>query len=595
MGELVRVLTTLVVEIGVEMKTRDGVRLVADVYRPAGEDRWPVIIQRNPYDRADAGMGSMVIVDPTWLARQGFAVIVQDTRGRGGSDGEWEGFHQDVDDGYDCVQWAAAQPWSNGVVGMYGSSGMGITTYKALAARPPSLRAAATFVSAPDLDVRSPGGPFEISFMSWYALMMGLELARRVPDPAVAADLTQRILARMAAVTETWETLPLTSIDGISDAETARHWQAWVGTEPGDPKARPGASLSKDPSLGDVALLQVGGYRDFIGPGMFELAEAQRDNPKHRFIVGPWAHRGVYSGATGARELPDTSSPAGPLGWGPLLAAWFDIHLRGGDGSAFPLGLAWLSGDPIRYYIEGQNTWASAPSWPPAGVRREWRLTSDGDARSSAGNGRVVAPGGPAGGDGSDTFRADPRDPFPTCGGGLGLPMQGPDGIQDQRTVDDRPDVLVYTSEPLESPVTITGAQAVAMHLETSAVDADIHVTLVDVEPGGFAYNVSEGALRARYREGGTKSWLVPGTPTEIKVRLHDTAHTFQPRHRIRIMVAGANFPRFSRNLHTKTVPELGILGESVAAEHTIHHGGGHPSRLILREIETSAAGSLVA
>lgn len=580
--------TELVVDFSVEMKTRDGVRLMADLYRPAGDERWPVIIQRNPYDRSDVGMGSMVIVDPAWLARQGFAVLVQDTRGRAGSDGDWEGFHQDVDDGYDCVEWAAAQPWSNGVVGMYGSSGMGITTLKAVAAAPPSLRAAVAIVSGPDLEVRSPGGPLQVSFMTWYALMMALDTVRRLPGPAAGAH-TQRILASMGTLVDSWSTLPLTDVDGLSDPETTPHWQDWVGIEPGDPRAHPGRSLSKDPSLGRVALLQIGGYRDFIGTGMFALAKAQGDNPAHRLIAGPWTHRGVYSGATGARELPETSSPAGPLGWGPVLAAFFDIHLRGGDGSTHPLGLGWLTGDPIHYYLEGENRWTSAPAWPPAGEVRQWQLTSDGDARSAQGNGRLEQPDTTAAAAGSDTFRADPHDPFPTCGGALGAPFQGPDGIQDQRRVDHRLDVLVYTSEPLDAPVTIGGAPELVVHLESTAPDADVNVKLVDVEPDGFAYNVAEGVQRTRYRDGGQQAWLTPGTPTEVRVRLRDTAHTFRAGHRVRVMVAGADYPQFSRNLHTRTVPELGTLAEAVAADHTVHHGPAHPSALLLRHLPTIA------
>nr|WP_296768835.1 CocE/NonD family hydrolase [Rhodococcus sp. (in: high G+C Gram-positive bacteria)] len=574
--------TKLVVDFAVEIKTRDGVRLIADVYRPAGDDKWPVILQRNPYGRTDEGMGSMVIVDPAWLARQGYAVIVQDTRGRGESDGVWEGFHQDTDDGYDTVEWAASQPWSTGDVGMYGSSGMGITTYKAIAARPPSLRAAVAFISGPDLEVKSSGGLLQVSFMTWYALMMAIDTAKRLDSPSATADLIGRILNGMGNLQQAWETLPLNSIDGLDDSAVTPHWEEWLSDATESPLHK-GVTLSKDPDVGDVALLQIGGYRDFIGPAQFALAEDLEDNPKHRFIAGPWTHRGPYSGATGARELPDTSTPAGPLGWGPLLAAWFDIHLRGGDGSAYPLGLAWLTGEPVRYYIEGQDTWAEAPSWPPASTARALHLTSQGDARSASGNGHLLLTGDGAD-SGADTFHADPHDPFPTCGGALGAPFQGPDGIQDQRAVDGRQDVLVYTSETLQNPLTVVGTSTVVLHLDSTAPDADILVTLVDVEPDGFAYNVSEGGLRTRYREGGTDSWLTPGTPTEITVQLHDTAHTFEPGHKIRIMIAGANFPQFSRNLHTKTVPELGSLDEAIAADHTVHHGKLTPSRLIVNE-----------
>lgn len=210
-------------------------------------------------------------------------------------------------------------------------------------------------------------------------------------------------------------------------------------------------------------------------------------------------------------------------------------------------------------------------------------LASGGDARSAAGDGRLIPSAGAPPTDRSDTFRVAPRDPFPTCGDGLGLPFQGPDGIQDQRTVDGRPDVLVYTSSALDSVVTIVGSQELVLYLDSSAPDADVCAKIIDVEPGGFACNVTEGAQRARYRAGGTTDWLPPGTSQELRVSLHDTAHTFRPGHRIRVMISGANFPRCSRNLHTKTVPELGTLDEAVTADLTVHHSQQFPSRIVLR------------
>ncbi|OUS82231.1 CocE/NonD family hydrolase [Rhodococcus sp. NCIMB 12038] len=580
------------VTFGVEMHTRDGVRLLSDVYLPVGDGPWPVVVQRNPYDRTDAGMGSMRIVDPAWLARQGFAVVIQDTRGRGGSDGKWKQFNEDVDDGYDCVEWAASQPWSTGSVGMYGSSGMGLTTYKAVASQPPHLKAAVAVVAPTQWTTRAPGGPFEVSFVTWYALKMAMDTVARLEDRAFATSAMDRIMARMGSIAETWDTLPLSSIDPLSDPTvTDGYWLDWVLAEPG--VERPGAtvSLSDKPEIGQTALLHIAGYRDQCAPEMFALAAAQKDSDKHRLIAGPWTHRGVYSGASGAREPLGTSSPGGPVGWGPVLAAWFDIHLRGGDGSGFPLGMSWIGGGGgVRCYVEGTDAWATAPSWPPASVVREWILTSNGTARSAGGDGRLVPASEVGLTSGSDHVSADPRDPFPTCGGGLGLPVQGPDAIQDQRAVDGREDVLVYTSEPLEIPMTIVGAQTLVLEFESSAVDADVYVTLVDVEPDGFALNVCDGALRTRYREGRQDSWLTPGVPVELSVELHDTAHTFRPGHRVRVMVAGGNYPRYSRNLHTKTVPELGDLAEAQVAEHVIHNGPGTSSRLVLNE---AAAGSL--
>lgn len=177
-------------------------------------------------------------------------------------------------------------------------------------------------------------------------------------------------------------------------------------------------------------------------------------------------------------------------------------------------------------------------------------------------------------------------NPFPTCGGPLGIPTQGQEAIQDQRLVDGRDDVLVYTSDVLTEPVKIAGHQQLALQFSSSAPDADICVTLVDVEPEGFAYNVCDGVQRCRYRNGGTTDWLEAGKTQEVTVTLHPTAHVFKPGHRIRVMIAGANFPRFSRNLHTKTVPEFATAEEAVAADHKVHHGPSVHSRLILNQMQ---------
>jgi putative CocE/NonD family hydrolase len=577
----------MVVDIGVTIPMRDGVETVADVYRPAAEGRWPVVMTRCPYDRSDPHMGSMVIVDPAWLARHGFAVIVQDTRGRGESDGEFDPFFQEIDDGYDTVEWAAVQPWSTGAVGIYGASYMGIAAYQAVASRAPHLRAAVAFVGTPQMSMRTLGGPLSAVSSAWYGLLLVLETVRRRPmDPDAKASLMGRIIGMMMDANATGSILPLTDVDVLSDPELAPFWREWL-REPNVARQSATPTLGTDPTrVGDVALLQVTGYRDFIADGAFRLASALAHHPKHRLIAGPWTHRGPYQGSTGARELPGTSSPAGPLGWGPLLAAWFDIHLRGGTGAAHPGGLMWLGDGPIRYYVEGENRWASAASWPPPTVMREWALSSEGDARSAHGNGRLLPPGSAPSAERADRFDADPRNPFPTCGGGMQIPEQGPEGIQDQRAVDHRDDVLVYTSDVLTSAVEIAGRPRVAVSFSSTAPDADICITLVDVEPDGFAYNVADGAQRTRYRRGGNADWLEPGTVTEVEVPLHDTAHVFRPGHRIRVMIAGASYPRLSRNLHTKTVPELGTVEEAVIATHAVHHGGAQRSRLLLPQVE---------
>jgi len=576
----------MIVDIGVEVPMRDGVNLAADVYRPSEEGQWPTLLLRLPYDRSDPLMGSQRLVDPAWLARQGFAVVVQDTRGCGESEGDFNIIYQEVNDGYDTVEWAAAQPWSTGKVGIYGPSYMGITSYQAVASQPPHLCAAVAFIgSTKSLADRPNGDAFELSFYSWFACAMTMgQIAKSDLDPAIKADLQGRLMAQITNPDGLSKTLPVSSIDVISDKSLAPLWHEML-EEPGTREIR-GPLMGYEPKIGNVALLHVCGYRDFVADHAFKLASTFPSGERHRFIATPFAHRGPYTGFTGARELPETSSPSGPLGWAPLIAAWFDIHLRGGTGEAYPTAQPWLQGDPVRYYLEGENRWENAKNWPPETTAREWHLASDGDARSSPGNGRILAPGETASQEGADQFTADPMNPFPTCGGPLGIPTQGQEAIQDQRLVDGRDDVLVYTSDVLTEPVKIAGHQQLALQFSSSAPDADICVTLVDVEPEGFAYNVCDGVQRCRYRNGGTTDWLEAGKTQEVTVTLHPTAHVFKPGHRIRVMIAGANFPRFSRNLHTKTVPEFATAEEAVAADHKVHHGPSVHSRLILNQMQ---------
>ncbi|GLZ50384.1 CocE/NonD family hydrolase [Actinomycetospora sp. NBRC 106378] len=524
---------SLVIDTGVEMTTRDGVVLVADVYRPAAEGSWPTLLHRTPYDRTDPTLVSAIVADPLRLARQGFAVVVQDVRGRFASGGETDFAVQEVDDGYDAVEWAAAQPWSTGDVGIYGSSYHAIAALNAVAARPPHLRAALAMIGGADMAATSwPGGTFELGFLALYSLGQTVDTLRRTGRLDRLADVQRAATDPLGTVS----TLPLTAVPVLDDPTVAPAWHDRLAHAPGDPWWHRHPNVHRDPSLVGVPLLQVAAYRDFLSPPMFRLAETLGD--PHRFVAGPWAHGGVYTGHTGARVLPDTAGGVGA--WGPLIAAWFDRHLRGGEGRH-----RFLTDDPVHYYLGGENRWTSAASWPPPSSGTRLDLLEE-----------------PA------SIRADPRDPVPTTGGAMSAPPLGPDGIQDQRVLDGRDDVLVLATEPLVDPLTVVGRPRLEVEFSTTAVDADVCVTLVDVEPGGYAVPVAEGAARLRTALG---RFVTPDERVAVTVELHDTAHVFRARHRLRVQIAGSSFPRRSRNLHTATAPEQGTLDEAVVATHTVH------------------------
>lgn len=539
-------MTGLVIDVDVRMTTRDGLSLAADVYRPAHGGPWPALLHRTPYDRTDPTLVAAIVADPVRLARQGYAVVVQDVRGRFGSGGEMDFFHQEQADGFDAVEWAAAQPWCDGRVGIYGSSYHAMTTFQALAARPPHLRAAVAMIGAADMAATThPGGLFELGFLALYGLGHSVEAVRRldVPDAEKAA-LLGRIGAAFADPHATVSALP------VADILDAAFWADWIDGSPGPP------TLRERPDLLDVPLLQVVAYRDFMAPTTVELAAAST-GPERRLIAGPWAHSGTYTGHVGSRVYPGATGGVGT--WGPVIAGWFDRHLRGREEIT---GNRLLAGPPVAYYVTGEDRWSSAATWPPPGAP-------------------VTLPLGAAGGfdaaPGVRSYRSDPRDPFPTCGGASSGAALGPDGVQDRRGVESREDVLLWTSEPLEEALRVAGPVTLVVHLESTAPDVDVCATLVDLEPGGFAAGISEGALRVRTVRSG---WLGPGEVVELTVTLHDTAHTFRVGHRVRLEVAGANFPRLSRNLHSRVVPEHGTKEDIAVAEQVVHHGSAFPSRL---------------
>jgi uncharacterized protein len=556
----------LAVDTGVAMTTRDGVTLRADLYRPAWPDPYPALLLRTPYDRPDPTLVSAIVADPVRLARQGYAVVVQDVRGRFGSGGDMEFFHQEQADGYDAVEWAATQPWCDGRVGIYGSSYHAMAVYQAVATQPPHLRAAVAMVGATDLAATThPGGLFELGFLTSYGLAHGLEAVSRLDIPEDAkAELTRRIGAALADPLATVSTLPLDDLPVLSELP---FWRDWLDGVTGAP------TLRSRPDLVDVPLLQIVAARDFMAPTMLELAAAVRG--PHRTVIGPWAHGGTYTGHVGSRVYPGATGGVGT--WGPLIAAWFDRHVRGRSeitpGPATRRLLGEPDGAPVICYVTGDDRWTELPAWPPPGDPLTLYLTGSSTLATA-----------PPPDDEPLTYPSDPHDPFPTCGGASSSAALGPDGVQDRRRVEVRADLLVYTSDPLPEPLHIAGPVSLVVHLASTAVDVDVCATLVDVEPDGFAVGVSEGAQRARSRTGTSDAFLVPGEVAEIRVRCHDTAHTFRAGHRVRLEVAGANFPRLSRNLHTRGTPEHGTLADAVLAEQTVHHGSVHPSRLELHQ-----------
>jgi putative CocE/NonD family hydrolase len=540
-----------VVEVSVPM--RDGAVLHADLYLPPGRGPHPTLVHRTAYGTRTTAMVVHLVADPAVLAAAGYAVLVQDVRGRFASEGEWEPFVHEAADGYDTVEWAAAQPWSSGRVAVYGSSYMGIATYQVLAAAPPHLAAAAVWVagSDPDNGLLRTGGALELGFLTGWNLANARDTVRRE-----GVDVGTRTALLDAVDAEPWSvvrSVPLLDHPALALSPALR---AQVHHEAGDPLWR---SVAVTAEQVGVPLLQVVGLRDWMAPSMLTLFRAlQEPSGPHRLVAGPWTHHSAYAGPTGERDLTGPA-PGGPAAHTPTLLAFLDQHLRDGVPDDDPV---------VRYYSTGDDTWRASSSWPPEGTTTStWFTGPDGALR-------VAEPGA-----GVDELVHDPRDPVPTVGGSCCHLALGPSGIVDHAEVARRPDVLTWTGPPLVAPLRLAGEVSLELVLTTTAADADVVVFLVDVHPDGYAEPVTDGVLRTRYRLGGTRHWLVPGEATPLVVRLADTAHTLAAGHRLRLELAGSSFPRFAPNPGTRVLPELATPADLTTAVHHVDHG----ARVVLR------------
>jgi uncharacterized protein len=574
----------VIVESDVYMTTRDGVRLACDVYRPA-TGAHPVLLHRIPYNKKDAII-TAPIADPVRLAQYGYAVVLQDVRGAHASEGILDFIYQERDDGYDAVEWAAAQPWSTGDVGVWGASFMGATTYQCVAARPPHLKAAMAFVACPGVKSQLiQGGAFS-AMGSWAVTALGLarqNIARLDLPEAERARLLQHLAAAVADIPGMLSQLPVVSNPLLADArltgaiaravQESRTSAAWLADE---------ETLATHPEWAEVPLAIVEGAYDTFTDGTLKLFKAIQHRGPHEFVFGPWSHTGIYDAYAGggAGERLFANAPGGPPAWEPYMMAWFNKWLKGDDSA---------KRHKVLVYMIGENRWTSADAWPEPTAELEYKLQSAGHANTAQGDGDLVV--GEVSGSAHDSYRYDPMNPAPTMGGYLtrnpmGTPGRHGTGIVDQRPLEQRHDVLVYTSQRVAKALRVLGNPKVVLWVSSSAVDTDFIVRLVDYEPDGYSANVSEGNIRMRYRAGGEETWLSPDEIVELTIALRPTAYTFQPGHRIRLHVTSSSFPQYTRNLNSRIRPEMASASDSIVAEQTIHHDSSHQSRLLLPIID---------
>ena len=561
----------IVIENRVPVPMRDGVILFADVYRPVGDGRHPVIVSRTPYstERAPSAYAAAV-----YFSRRGYAYVFQDVRGRHESEGNWEPFRDDSEDGYDSVEWAAAQPWSNGKVGMEGGSYLGHVQWRAAGAAPPHLVAIFPRVASTSIyhDWITVNGGWRLAFnFGWGPVRQESRIMQNT-GPHTMQGGPESIAYDQVV----WH-LPLNDMQALV-GRNAQFYDDWLAHPDYDDYWQPLNIEERFESV-RVPVHVMGGFFDIFAQGtlrgyagMSTRGGTESARRGSQMVIGPWEH-GVSRSAGevdwGEAALVDTNA---------LALRWFDHWLRGMDN-----GLR--QEPPVKIFVMGRNEWRYEHEYPLARTRyAPLYLDSGGEANGSQGDGRLdwVKP---AENSPPDRYRYDPGNPVPSLGGANCCGVATPSGAQDQRPIERRADVLVYTTSILEEPIEIVGPVKLVMHASSSAVDTDFVAKLVDVYPDGRSINIAEGILRARHRDGLDRQVLMdPGEVYELEIDMIGTANLFRVGHRIRVHVTSSHFPQFARNLNTGQ--PYGTSASFVTAEQTVHHSSGRPSHIVLPIID---------
>ena len=571
---------TIKIETNVASAMRDGTVLYSDVYRPDGPGPFPVLLQRTPYDKsATLSMGQL---DPLKAARHGYAVVIQDCRGRYTSDGVYYAFRDHINDGYDTVEWAAAQPWSSGKVGMYGASYNGATQWLATLKRPPHLTAIMPNVTASDYHEgwTYQGGAFALGFnISWGLLQMTLDNFDNLSSYKKIPEERRRQLAEaIDAMESTFRFLPLKEFCPLKGG-LADYFFDWVA-HPSYDEYWKEICIEENHSNINVPAFNIGGWYDiFLGGtlrnylGMKEKGATEDARKGQKLLVGPWQHTNRGTSQVGSHYFGLTADSKA-IDIDGMHFRWFDYWLKGIDNGI-------MDESPVRIFVMGDDVWRDEQEWPLARAQFvNYYLQSEGKANTLDGDG-TLSTQAPAE-DSPDVYLYNPADPVPTMGGPLCCnPSFVPSGAFDQQGVEARQDVLVYSTPPLEKDLEVTGPISVTLWASSSAVDTDFTAKLVDVCDHGCARNLSDGIIRARYRDSSSNPSLIePGRVYKYTIDLWSTSNVFKAGHRIRLDISSSNFPRFDRNTNTG-----GLIASDVElkpALQTVLHNSQYPSHVTL-------------
>ena len=563
--------TDFVVQHGVPMKTRDGVTLYADIYRPKSEGKFPVILMRTPYDKS----ANWAVFPAFKMVPRGYVVIIQDVRGRYTSEGEWYPFKHEQSDGFDTVEWAATLPYSDGKVGMMGASYVGATQMLAAIAHPPHLTAIAPNMTASNYHDgwTYQGGALE----QWFDQNWTSQLAQNTLQRLIAGNTNALVgvptlplanypvfnFGQLPADAQLTGVLAPYYLDWLAHPDYDDYWKQW--------------SIEEHFSEIAVPMLQVGAWYDIFNGGTL------------RNYMGVKAHGSSEVARTRQHLLIEIGGHAGfgrhigDVDFGPhatenvytdVILDWYDFLFKN-------IHNEFATDKPVKLFVMGVNEYRQEDDWPPPQAQpTKYFLHSGGKANSLRGDGSLSLSAPKS--EPADAYIYNPTSPVPTIGGPLccdeGHMEPGP---RDQRSVENRDDVLIYSTGPLPHDIEVTGPVTADLFVKSSAVDTDFTAKLVDVAPDGFAQDLTEGILRMRYHASPERSALInPGQIYEISIDLWATSNVFLRGHSLRLEISSSNFPRFDRNLNTGE--EIKFARNSILATNAILHDAQHPSALVL-------------
>ena len=561
----------------IDVKTvmRDGIKLSANVFLPAKDGRWPVILERSPYGPKQT---EWYINRALYFARRGYAYVLQDVRGRYDSEGQFHPWDQEIDDGRVSLDWCGTQQWSTGNVGMMGMSYMGLVQWLAAPTGSPYLKTIIPHACAADYymyGMNYTGG----AFMHYINLPWAMNVGSHTMQSPLPYDW-EKVLR--------W--LPVVTGDEAATGRAVDYYHEWVLHSTYDDYWKKISNFGKYQKM-DLPILQVCGWLDAHARSTFANYEGIRKDGtaravrEQKVIIGPWIHTDKPVQTYGDLDFGAESV----IDMYEVFLRWMDCWLKGVENGV-------EREPPLQLFTMGTNKWRAAQEWPlPETVWTRFYLRSAGRANSLYGDGRLsrTIPGEK---ELPDHYVYDPADPVPT----LGADANGQTVPTDHRPVERRDDVLVYSTEPLAEEIEVTGPMQAHLFASTSATDTDWTVKLVDVHPNGKAINMFEGIIRGRFHSPGAirtgvpapgqyehPQLLQPGKIYEFTVEVGVISTVFLKGHRIRIEVSSSNFPHFDRNLNNGG--QLGVDPKLVVASQTIYHDKAHPSYLELPVIPSTA------